>query len=62
MAEPAGTQVSGRFPHARGSQIGFHGAVPGPLLEGAPSFLIDLNANSSSFAHFKFWSYESYFI
>lgn len=62
MAKPAEMRVSGRFPHTRGSQIGFHGAVPGPLLEGAPSFLIDLDANSSSFAHFKFWSSESYFI
>lgn len=62
MAEPAGTWVSGHFPPTRGSRIAFHDAVPGPLLEAAPSSLLDLNANSSSFARFTFWSSESCFI
>lgn len=35
---------------------GFCSAVLGPWLEGVPSCFLDLNADSSDFAHFTFWS------
>lgn len=56
VAGPAGTQVSGTFLHSLGSQIGFCSTASGPLLKGAPSFPLDLNANSSTFTHFTFCS------
>lgn len=57
VAEPSRTQISGIFPHPRGSQTGFHmglGLCSGPWLEGVPSCFLDLNADSSDFAHFTF--------